>query len=241
MIVSHVWMSCRSGLRVIFRQRNKVLLYMNALLEVNVPKFLGEYLRQKPKERIDTVLEPMQVMIQLALLSFCPIGTKISVMNNTMSLQWPTLSQGIWRWFNKDSKEDLYFLFNVVRRYYKWYKDEKIFKYLLELARRGLDRLIKTYEKSDIYSLSNTLMMYKTLLGMDDCAIFDTSEINGIDEVFKGITEVYDNKMLRVVYNTLRLMEEDEERKMDYYKGLECMLRPVNDRIRGWIIENMLV
>ena len=86
---------------------------MNALLEVNVPKFLGEYLRQKPKERIDTVLEPMQVMIQLALLSFCPIGTKISVMNNTMSLQWPTLSQGIWRWFNKDSKEDLYFLFKV--------------------------------------------------------------------------------------------------------------------------------
>lgn len=241
MIVSHVWMRCRSGLRVIFRQRNKGLLYMNALLEVNVPKFLGEYLRTKPKERIDTILEPMQVMIQLALLSFCPIGTKISVMNNTMSLQWPTLSQGIWRWFNKDSKEDLYFLFNVVRRYYKWYKDEKIFKYLLELARRGLDRLIKTYEGSDIYSLSNTLMMYKTLLGVDDCAIFDTSGENGIDEVFRGITEVYDNKMLRVVYNTLRLMEEDEGRKMDYYNGLECMLRPVNDRIRGWIIENMLI
>ena len=39
----------------------------------------------------------------------------------------------------------------------------------------------------------------------------------------------------------LRLMEEDEGRKMDYYNGLECMLRPVNDRIRGWIIENMLV
>jgi len=76
---------------------------------------------------------------------------------------------------------------------------------------------------------------------MNDCAIFDTSEENGIDEVFKGITVVYDNKMLRVVYNTLKLMAEDEERKMDYYKGLECMLRPVNDRIRCWIIENMLV
>jgi len=51
-------------------------------------------------------------------------------------------------------------------RWVSWYKDEKIFKYLLELARRGLDRLIKTYEGSDIYSLSNTLMMYKTLFGM---------------------------------------------------------------------------
>ena len=34
------------------------------------------------KEKSDMILEPLQVMIQLALLSHSPIGTKLSVSNN---------------------------------------------------------------------------------------------------------------------------------------------------------------
>ena len=62
-----------------------------------------------PQEKADRILEPMQVMIQLALLSFCPTGTKLCVNDNLLSLQLPTLSQGVWRWYNKDSKDDLFF------------------------------------------------------------------------------------------------------------------------------------
>ena len=40
-----------------------------------------------PQEKADRILEPMQVMIQLALLSFCPTGTKLCVNNNLLSLQ----------------------------------------------------------------------------------------------------------------------------------------------------------
>ena len=45
-------------------------------------KNVMEMLRTKEKERADLILEPMQVMIQLALLAHSPIGTKISVNNN---------------------------------------------------------------------------------------------------------------------------------------------------------------
>ena len=76
----------------------------------------------KKKERSDMILEPLQVMVQLALLSYSPIGTKVSVADNILHLQFPTMFQGVWRWYNLDGKDDLYYLFHAIRRYYKWYK-----------------------------------------------------------------------------------------------------------------------
>ena len=39
------------------------------------------------KERSDMILEPLQVMIQLALLSYTPVGTKVSVSGNLLQIQ----------------------------------------------------------------------------------------------------------------------------------------------------------
>ena len=101
------------------------------------------------KERSDMILEPLQVMIQLALLEHCPVGTKVSVSDNILQLQMPTLFQGVWRWYNHDGKDDLYYLFHAIRRYYKWYKSQnnRIFNYILTAAIKGLNKLILTYSK----------------------------------------------------------------------------------------------
>ena len=45
------------------------------------------------KERSDMILEPLQVMTQLAILSHSPIGTKVSVSNNILQLHPPTFWQ----------------------------------------------------------------------------------------------------------------------------------------------------
>ncbi len=98
------------------------------------------------REKMDMILEPMQVMIQLALLKNAPIGSKISVSNNILNIQKPTYAQGLVRWWNGDNKDDLYYLFHAIRRYYKWYKNEdnKIYNYILDLAKTGIKNLIKT-------------------------------------------------------------------------------------------------
>ena len=46
-----------------------------------------DFLKTYSKEKADMILEPMQVMIQLAILSYEPIGTKIHVSNNILKLQ----------------------------------------------------------------------------------------------------------------------------------------------------------
>ena len=45
------------------------------------------------KERSDMILEPLQVMVQLALLSQSPIGTKVSVSDNILQLHPPSWTQ----------------------------------------------------------------------------------------------------------------------------------------------------
>ena len=77
--------------------------------------------RDKRKERFETILEPLQAITQLALLSFCPKGSKLSIVNNVLFIQTPTWSQGILRSYNQDQRDDLFFLFSVIRRFNKFY------------------------------------------------------------------------------------------------------------------------
>ena len=113
------------------------------------------------KERSDMILEPLQVMINLALLNYCPIGTKISISNNNLHLQQPTYVQGVVRWWNKDTKDDLYYLFHAIRRYYLWYKtkEDKRFDYILQTAIKGISKLIETYSASNQHSITHTLSL----------------------------------------------------------------------------------
>lgn len=94
---------------------------MNNLLVPQNIKLLYNTFHNKKKERFDIILEPLQAITQLALLSFCPIGTKIAIQNNRIELQLPGYSQSFVRWYNNDNKEDLYYLFNACRRFTLFY------------------------------------------------------------------------------------------------------------------------
>jgi hypothetical protein len=88
----------------------------------NQLKYLYTYFYPiKQKDKLDMILEPLQAMIQLSLLSVCPIGTKITIQENILYLQHPSIIQPISRWYKSDKKDDLLFLFQVIRRFIKWY------------------------------------------------------------------------------------------------------------------------
>ena len=198
------------------------------------------------KERSDMILEPLQVMIQLALLEHCPVGTKVSVSDNILQLQMPTLFQGVWRWYNHDGKDDLYYLFHAIRRYYKWYKSQnnRIFNYILTAAIKGLNKLILTYSKTDQTAITHTLSLYKNVLELESPDLFKdpSEEIVNIDSVFQNIKSIYSKKLLKIIYNILLILDEDvvgEIVKTQYLNGLISILSPTNDIIRKWIREKL--
>ncbi len=197
------------------------------------------------KERSDMILEPLQVMVQLSLLAHSPLGTKVSVSDNILQLHPPSFFQGVWRWYNQDGKDDLYYLFHAIRRYYKWYKNQenKVYNYILQVAIRGIDKLITTYSAVEQTAITHTLALYKNVLELEAPDLFkdpDSDSVN-IDTVFENIKSTYDKKLLKIIYNTLLILDDtqNEDLKKSYIQGLLNMLGPTSEVIRKWIREKL--
>jgi len=198
------------------------------------------------KEKSDMILEPLQVMIQLGLLSHCPIGTKLSISDNLLHIQEPNWNQGILRWYMKDNKDDLYYLFQAIRRFYMWYKPEDcvIYSKILESAIKGLKKLQETYENTDKISIKHTLALYTNILNLETPELFkdsnDDHAIN-IDKVFQNITDLYNKKFLAIVFNVFKLMDDEtnEQNKRVLMTGLLHIMIPTNNKIKSWIRENL--
>ena len=197
------------------------------------------------KERSDMILEPLQVLVQLGILSFCPVGTKLSISENILQLQEPSVYQGILRWYMKDNKDDLYYLFQAIRRYYLWYKpkEKEIFKRILEVAMKGIKKLIETYDKSEKLSIKQTLNLYTNILSLETPDLFETKDISSvnIDSVFKNIVKIYDKKILSIIHNTFSILEREKtlENRKIIYEGLQNILSVYNEKVKKWIRENL--
>ena len=297
---------------------------------------------KKKKERFETILEPLQALLQIAYLSFTPIGTKLTIHNNILYIQPPNYSQSIVRWYNNDTQEDLFYLFNIFYRFKKFYyflyeggcgdggngggsgasvavKDcdhsskivnKKLYELLIELAKNGIGNLIRTYGQTEKIHILHTLQMYKNILETDseitkqnqrpdvynhelDNLIVshpshpshpshdtqrdktnkkktkntqqvlqddaneedndqdksshkntskpsDAISTKKIDDVFIRITDIYTQEIYYIVYNTLILMDQNENSYQTLIDGLNKILEPTNIKIKKWIDENIV-
>lgn len=133
---------------------------------------------KKKKERFETILEPLQAILQIGYLSFAPIGTKLTIHNNILQIQIPNYSQPVIRWYNNDTQEDLFYLFNIFYRFKKFYyflndsktypENKKLYDLLIELAKTGIGNLIRTYSQTEKIHILHTLQMYKGMLESEE-------------------------------------------------------------------------
>ena len=220
---------------------------------------LYQMLSNRQKDKIDMILEPLQAMIQLALLSICPIGTKLRIQENILYLQTPTITQSIARWYNSDKKDDLYFLYSVVKRYIKWYNpavnkksplSADLYQLITKMAKEGFDNLFKTYSSSDSNTVIHVIQMYKNLLEYNNDKILideyivdvEKNKVN-IDEVFERIIDIYDPHILQITQHTLLMMQEenDPSNQGHHLDGLNQMFMKYNKAIKEWIKVNLIL
>ncbi len=125
--------------------------------------------KKRGKERFETILEPLQAILQIGFISFYPVGTKIAIKHNMLVIQPPNYSQPVYRWYNNDTQDDLCYLFNVFSRFTRYYSfmetDHPALHRLLVLnAQAGIDKLIRTYSDTNRPHILHTLSMYKRML-----------------------------------------------------------------------------
>jgi hypothetical protein len=209
----------------------------------------------KKKERFDIILEPLQAVAQLALLSFCPKGTKLAIANNLLTIQVPYWGQGLWRSYNHDMKEDLFFLFNAIvrfNRFYSYLKTETsdycdLFDLLVQLSKRGIDKLLQTYANTDQPALLHTLQLYRILLDkpivLTEAEEVEVNKLHGtncIDDIFINIRALYTANEFSILYQSLILLEKNPDRYEVYIKGINTMLAPVYDQIQKWVSDHIV-
>jgi hypothetical protein len=174
----------------------------------------------KRKERFEIILEPLQAMIQISFLGFYPIGSKLNIHNNLLYIQAAGWTQPLSRAYYNDSKDDLFYLFNAVVRFNKFYKNipeiqnNSLFNLLKKLSIKGIDNLIITYNQVDNPALLHTLRMYKMFLESDLNSNIDensntivqsssnnlivNSNINNINSSFISYTKDIDNVFVNI-------------------------------------------
>ena len=102
------------------------------------------------------ILDPLSVIIKLAILSNKPIGTKIRIDNNNIYLQDPGNFQAICRYMFKNNKTDIQYLYNPIETACRQYLipsfillNPKI-KNIFKCAQNGLLKMIETYKNCSV-------------------------------------------------------------------------------------------
>ena len=122
--------------------------------------FIYNSITNKKKERFNIILEPLQAIIQIALLSFAPNDSKLTIYNNILFIQIPNWNQSIIRTYYNDSKNDIFFLFNVFTRFTKFYQHLKTINDSKDVH-LNMYKLLQ--ENKIIYLPSNSSVTNKTL------------------------------------------------------------------------------
>lgn len=146
------------------------------------------------KKQRDIIIDPMSCLIKLSILGYMPIGTKMSIANNKILFNQPSLLQGTIRFFQADNREDLHNLFNPIQKSIQWYwnKEDSNTLYIFDLAINGLKTLKKSYPSNS--TIQYTLDYYINLLNKKNLEDYTTAEE---DESSKN--SIYD--FLKILWN----------------------------------------
>lgn len=178
------------------------------------------------------ILEPITAISRLVLLSFYPVGTKIAIRDHKIVICPNTnksylkdfylnesIVQGIDRFMNGDSRDDMYILNQVILNFIEWYvieykeKDKKIYKHLLSLIKYlvvGLRKLQLTYKTGNVvltlqYFINVLLSIINDTYDESMLYLFMNDEIDLDGDLIKYST-IFDTDKLRLFWTSTEIM-----------------------------------
>lgn len=189
------------------------------------------------------VLDPLSVIIKLAILTNKPVGTKIHIVNNTIQLHEPTMFQGIYRYWMNIHKTDIYYLYHPIIIACSHYlvpsrSDYDQLVHLFKYAKKGLHMLIDTYKQCRIISVCIDYYLHIIESHIQGTAqeITDSYSIAGdIKDLYtpSRITQmanVWTNEQIKVVLNLIQFLETDQLATVNV-KSLETIVGGIDHKM----------
>ena len=182
------------------------------------------------------ILEPICSILRMILYIYKDKGTKISISNNSIQYNEPSIIQGIIRNFNGDKKDDLHNLYHPFLKAFEWYdKNEKIYKYFYQQCIIGLQLLVNVYDKNSIihYTLSHYIQLFTDLL--------DCKKINSYDQLkesplLNDLKNIWNENELEIIYNLFLLIKDcSEDEKLTYLKNIDDIISLKEKKVYDYI------
>lgn len=187
------------------------------------------------------VLDPLSVIIKLAVISNKPIGTKLRIDNNIISLQEPGPFQSVCRYFFKSNKTDIQYLYNPIEIACNHYLSKTFIqqnpkmKDLFKCAQNGILRLIETYKYCSVMRIC--LNYYLSLISnhLDDKnndALFRKDNMTPFytQETIQNLSKVWSQEKIKIVLNLTTFLSSDESAETNV-KSLETIMDGIDKRI----------
>ena len=114
------------------------------------------------------MLDPLSVIIKLAILSNKPVGTKILIQDNVIYFQEPGIFQAFCRYVLKTNKTDLQYMYNPIQIACIYFLGKEFvqvtprIKSLFQCAQLGIEKLKETYKNCSMICLC--LNYYYTII-----------------------------------------------------------------------------
>jgi hypothetical protein len=115
------------------------------------------------------LLDPLSVIVKLAILANKPVGTKVCIQNNVMTFQDPGIFQGFCRTMYNLNKTDLHYMYNPIQLACLHFlsssavKSRPRMRNLFTYAQKGLERLMDTYRANS--TIRHSLNYYYAIIG----------------------------------------------------------------------------
>mgnify|MGYP001187079080 FL=1 len=200
---------------------------MNPLTLMDQLKKIYDILPNPQMETKQLLLEPISTVIKIGLLQWYPEGTKLSVVNNSVCFNEPTLFQGVTRTWGGDSRQDLHNLCYPLVKCLEWYpRDNPRFQLFYEQSQLGLEVLRSSYEKNSL--INHTIDHYIGLLqGKQRESIEDTP-------VTEKLKEFWSEQELQILETMIHLTLDTQTHEM-YFDLLQTMIYKKEQQVHEYI------
>lgn len=184
------------------------------------------------------VLDPLSVIVKLAILSNKPVGTKLLIQNNTIFFQEPGPFQPLCRVLYKSNKTDIQYLYNPINMACIHFLSKPVvektprLRHLFECAQVGLRRLIETYKNCSVIVL--ILTYYNVLLTNhinqtynDTMFAKDSFSSYYTTSVVESFTKQWTDKKIKVVLDIIMFLRENDN-PQNNVKSLETIMLDID-------------
>ena len=194
------------------------------------------------------ILDPLSVIIKLAILSNKPVGTKLLIQNNVIYFQEPGIFQAVTRMFFNSNKTDLQYIYNPIQIACQTFLTKEFIQKIPRIpklfvcAQNGLQKLIETYKNCSIITLC--LNYYYAIItnhleqhNNDKLFYKDGMTLLYTKEIVDNSNKQWHDENIKVVLDIITFLTKDVM-AMNNVKSLENIMENI-DRNTQTILNNI--